>query len=286
MSDHKSWFHSNTMSGLNHFLDNVTKPFDWVDKKVNFVRKIPVVNNFMDYTRHHMADTAAVAGLAAGAYFGGAALLGEGAGEAGAGAAGGAGEGTAMGSAAGTLGAADSAAAAGGLGADLGGAAVVDGTAMGGAAGELGAADSALASGDVASGAGSGFGGVGTDAGVATSPDGGAALSSQQAAAANAARMQKLGQIMQQMGKQGQQSRMVDPSNVRVDLPTLQNPYATSSMAKKTAPTGDLKQSLARGAAGCDPIDTNGVQAAAIQQISKRLVAAKARLAELQKETQ
>lgn len=75
MSGTPSWFKSNSLSGFNHFLKNVTQPFDWVDKKVNLVRRIPIVNNFVEGSRNHLGDTAAVAALATGAYFGGSAAL-------------------------------------------------------------------------------------------------------------------------------------------------------------------------------------------------------------------
>jgi hypothetical protein len=96
--------------------------------------------------------------------------------------------------------------------------------------------------------------------------------------------MQQAGKAMQNAGQQ--QQREVDSSRVNVDAPQLQNPYAVSSKAMKTAATAGASQAIAKGAEGCDPIDTNGVQAAAIQELTKRVTAAKSRLAALQKEEQ
>lgn len=59
-----------------------------------------------------------------------------------------------------------------------------------------------------------------------------------------------------------------------------------SSKAKKNAAGASAAQAaLARGVAGTDPIDTNGTQLLATQELAKRLERAKAELAQLQGNT-
>lgn len=240
MSDsrYQSWFHSNIMSGANHFVHNITQPFDWVDSKVNLLRRIPVFNTAVEYMRDHGADTAAIVAAAVAAYYGGSYLA---------------------------------AGSEGGAGA---GAGAAGGTAMGGAAGELGAVDSAAAS--------EGLGLTAADVG-GTSSAGLTSVNGVSSAPAWAKWARLGGNAMQQMGGK-KDDRPLEESDVKTDTPPLQNPYATSSKAAKTLPTGDVSMSLARGAAGTDAIDQAGVQMAAVQELSKRLRAAQARLAELQKE--
>lgn len=96
--------------------------------------------------------------------------------------------------------------------------------------------------------------------------------------------VQKFGNAMQDMAKQQQErQRQLQESNVAVDTPRLYNPYATSSKRAKTAPTGSVNDAMRRGVAGSDAIDANGMQIAAIQEITKRLQVAQKRLAELKR---
>jgi len=282
---------------VNSGLSTVMQPFEKVDKTINPVRRIPIVNRIGDIVASKPGDAAAIA---AGAFFGGSALMaGAGGGAAGGGGAVAAGgEGTAMGGSAGTLGAVDSSLASSELGlsaVDIGGVgAIGDGTAMGGAAGTLGAADSSAASGELGLTAGdvapadefvfnpaqdSQLANVQNDLPAQTSDD---TSTNIQNKADNAKKVQRIGKLMQQMGQQQERDRQAPQSQVRVEAPVLQNPYATSTKTLKTGPTGNVQAAMARGAAGGDAIDSNGVQAAAIQEISKRLVAAKKRLAQLQ----
>lgn len=97
-----------------------------------------------------------------------------------------------------------------------------------------------------------------------------------------------LGAMMVQAAQQQQASaaqQHIAQSNVDLRTPVLPGtPYATSSKALKTGPTEGAQAVIQRGATGQDPVDQNGVQSLSIQAITKRLDAAKKRLAQLQKE--
>lgn len=154
---------------VNSGLSTVMKPFEKVDKTVNPVRKIKPIDRAQDIVAAKPGDAAAVA---AGAFFGGSALLGGGA-------AGGAGAGGAGAGEAGAVGAG------------------AEGTAMGGAAGELGAADSSAASGELglsAADVGGGGAGGGAEAGAGGWQD----------------YVQKYGGMAKGQGQQGRQQQPSD----------------------------------------------------------------------------
>ncbi|MCG3189306.1 MAG: hypothetical protein LKCHEGNO_01626 [Burkholderiaceae bacterium] len=73
----------------------------------------------------------------------------------------------------------------------------------------------------------------------------------------------------------------VEPSNVEIEQPDLAAIYGMSSKQAKQSPDGGADAAIARGATGADPIDTNGVQIAAIQALSRRTKALRARIDEL-----
>jgi hypothetical protein len=245
---------------VNAGLSTVMKPFDKVDKTINPVRKIPIVNRAGDIIANKPGDALAIT---AGAVFGGGAALAGGAGGAGAGAGAGAGE-------------------VGGGGLVAGG----GGTAMGGSAGTLGAADSAAASsslgltaGDV--GAGAAAGGGGDVAGLAAADSAavdaeGAAPGltqgygpAQEAPAASQYRPQ------QQQRKRQQQAQPVSPiSGLSEDQYQALVNQATGQIAQssKTVKTrGATQGAMQRGLAGTHPVDTNGVHIAAIQELNKQI---------------
>lgn len=273
MSATKSWFNSNILSGLNHGLKNVTQPFDWVDKKVNLVRKIPAVNKAMDYTRNHLGDMAAVTGAAYGAWEAAPALAG------GAGAdAGGA---TAMGPAAGTLGAVDSAGAyptAGLVGGD---------TAMGPSAGLLGGVDSSAASsslgltaGDVSPNTSFVFNGA-ADSQLANEQLGLKAVTTDDTLAGIKPASKPM--IMPQRKKQQPQMVQITPISApsadqyQSIVNQTTNQIAQSSKAVKTR--GATQGAMQRGLAGAHPVDTNGVHIAAIQELNKQIESLGAQIA-------
>lgn len=136
---------------VNNGLSHVMQPFDWIDQKVNPVRKIPIVDRAANIIKAKPGDALAIA---AGAFFGGSAALGGGgAGGAGGGVAGGtAAGGGEAGLGAGSLG---TSSGFGGVGMDAGA------TGWGGAS-----AGGAGGTGFGGLGTSSGFGGVGMDAGA------------------------------------------------------------------------------------------------------------------------
>lgn len=73
----------------------------------------------------------------------------------------------------------------------------------------------------------------------------------------------------------------VQQSNVEIEQPDLAAVYGVSSKGAKMAPDGGASDAIARGAAGADPLDTNGVQMAAIQALSQRVKALRARINDL-----
>lgn len=275
MSSTKSWFNSNILSGLNHGLKNVTKPFDWVDKKVDLLRKIPAVDHAIDYTRNHLGDSAAVAGAALGAWEA-APVVG--------GLVGGGSAGTAMGGAAGTLGAADSAGASAALGltaGDVGAAgAVGDATAMGGAAGTLGAADSAAASsslgltaGDVSPNAPFVFNGA-ADSQAANEALNLKPVTTDDTLAGIKPAAKPM--MMPQRKKQQQpQAVAFSPiSGLSADQYQALENQSMSQIAQssKTVKTrGATQGAMERGIAGAHPVDTNGVHIAVIQELNKQI---------------
>lgn len=94
------------------------------------------------------------------------------------------------------------------------------------------------------------------------------------------------GSTMQNMGRAQQQPRSeLEESDVEFEKPDYQgDPYAYSSKRLKTGPRTSMREVMARGASGADPIDQNGVHMASVQALTKRLAEAKQRLGELQKE--
>lgn len=277
---------------VNSGLSTVMKPFDKVDKTINPVRKIPIVNRVGDIVANKPGDALAIT---AGAVFGGAAALGGGAGgAAGGGAEGGlvaGGEGTAMGGSAGTLGAADSAAASSSLGltaGDVGGAAAGGGTAMGGAAGTLGAADSSAASSQ-----------LGLTAGDVSPAQEVAFNSAQDSQLANVQNnLQPVttddtlnsgsGSTQQQQYRQQQQKKKQQPVQISPISGLSEAQYqalvnqATSQIAqssKGVKTRGATQAALERGLAGTHPVDTNGVHIAAIQELNKQIESLGAQIA-------
>lgn len=94
--------------------------------------------------------------------------------------------------------------------------------------------------------------------------------------------LKKGGQGMQQQGAAQQAKPEVNESDVRFERPDYQgDPYAYSSRDLKTGPRASMREVMARGASGADPIDQNGVHMASIQALTKRLTNAKARLEKL-----
>lgn len=73
----------------------------------------------------------------------------------------------------------------------------------------------------------------------------------------------------------------VQPSNVEIEQADLGVVYGVSSKRAKQAPDSDASGAIARGAAGADPIDTNGVQMAAIQALAKPIAAVRSRINDL-----
>lgn len=266
MSTTPSWYNSNTLAGLNHFLYNVDRPFNWVDDKINPARYTNWGDKLHGDARMHGGDTVATLAAVVAAYYGAAEYGAEGAGE---------GAGAGLG--------ADAGFEAGEYGAGSG---ALDGAA-GGAAGGLGS-DAGFEGGEY----GAGDGSLGADEGFEAGEDGsdgslGANQGFEASEDAPKSNMATYGKYMQQAGKMMQQQaqakqQQLHESNVYVTNPPLENKYATSTKTAKTSPHGNVRAAIARGAAGSDPIDANGMEIASIQQLAKRLSAAKARLAQLQ----
>lgn len=269
---------------VNSGLSTVMKPFDKVDKTVNPVRRIPIVNRVGDIVANKPGDALA---LAAGAVFGGGAALGGGAG----GAAGGGAEGglvagggdTAMGGAAGTLGAADSAGASSALGltaGDVGGAAAGGGTAMGGAAGTLGAADSSAASsqlgltaGDVSPAQQVAFNGA-QDSQLANVQNNLQPVTTDDTLNSGSGSTQQQYHQQQQRRRQ-QQTSPVSPisglSEAQYQALVNQATGQIAQSSKGVKTRGATQAALRRGLAGAHPVDTNGVHIAAIQELNKQI---------------
>jgi hypothetical protein len=126
------------------------------------------------------------------------------------------------------------------------------------------------------------LGGVAAGAWGGGSAGGGAGAAGGEAGAGSSAAsgtkpdwMQLIGNQMPQ--QQQQQPEVVEPEPVRFED---EEPLYVRSSEKAKVPAGGM-QAVARGVAGDDPIDANGVQISAIQALHKRLVAAKQRLAQL-----
>jgi hypothetical protein len=274
---------------VNGGLSTVMKPFDKVDQKVNLVRKIPIVNRISNIVANKPGDALAIA---AGAFYGGAAALGGG----GAGGAGGAGAGAGIegGGAIGTTsgfggvgtdGAVSGLSGASGIGGGGGGAPGV------GLQGSIEAIaptslDTAGAVGQTAPGVvdaggsaipttSSGFGGVGTDQGVATSPDGGAALQGDSASASSTQQQQQ----MQQQKKKQQQQPMVpiyrEPTNDQY-AQIVANSNGAIAQSSKTVKTRGAAASVMQSQ---HPVDRNGMHIAAIQEFNKQIDSLSSRIA-------
>jgi hypothetical protein len=235
---------------VNSGLSTVMKPFEKVDKTINPVRRIPIVNRAGDIIASKPGDALA---LVAGAIAGSAALGGGsaagGAGGAGGGGLAAGGEGTAMGGSAGTLGAADSSAASTGLGLTAGD---VGASAGGGDVAGLAAADSAAVDAEGAEpGLTQGYG--------------------------PAQEAPTVGQ--QQFRPQQQQRRRQQPMVQPVTVPgaegyaglvsQLDQQIAQSSKSVKTR--GATQAAMQRGLDCAHPVDTNGVHIAAIQELKKQI---------------
>ena len=252
---------------VNSGLSTVMKPFDKVDKTINPVRRIPIVNRAGDIIANKPGDALAIA---AGAVFGGGALLGGGAG-----------------------GAAGGGAAAGGDGLVAGG----GGTAMGGSAGTLGAADSSLASSELGLTAADVGGTSGATAGLSGGAAGGSAQAFNPAQDSQLANEQlnlqpvttddtlnagggtnSPQQQYQQQGQRQQQRRrpvQVSPipgmsaADYQSIVDRTDSQIAQSSKSVKTR--GATQAAVQRGLAGTHPVDTNGVHIAAIQELKKQI---------------
>lgn len=259
MSSTKSWFNSNILSGLNHGLKNVTKPLDWVDKKVNLVRKIPAFDHAIDYTRNHLGDAAAVAGAAYGAYAAPGLVAGAGSG----------GDAAAIVPAADSVGAAPAAGLVGG-----------DATAMGPAAGTLGGVDSSAASsglgltaGDVSPNAPFVFNGA-ADSQLANEQLGLRAVTTDDTLPSTSAARKPFSMPQR---KQQQQPQMVPITPISAPsadqyaaiVNQTTNQIAQSSKGVKTR--GATQGAMQRGVAGQHPVDTNGVHIAAIQELNRQI---------------
>jgi len=281
-----------SLGGANSFEDVL------FDKDGKFVKVL--ANDAGDDANWNAMALIAAAGLGAGA-LGAGAGAGAGAADAGTGAVS---SGVAGGSAIPT-----DLAAAGGAGEAAGGA----GSIYGGA-GTYGAATDTAYGGLSAAGGGFGTGGVagGTtmaDAAAAGYLPAGGALSGIGAtdalaagglgsAAQSAAESSLLDKVRDKIGKGGLDalanalvnsggssmaaaSRMTPLDQMRADLP-LNGQYVTSSRSTKTNPGGSMRAAMARGAAGENPIDDNGVQIGAIKALKTRIDKVKARIQQLQ----
>ncbi|MBE7418093.1 MAG: hypothetical protein HS128_10135 [Ideonella sp.] len=91
----------------------------------------------------------------------------------------------------------------------------------------------------------------------------------------------RMGEALARMAPPRKPQYPVEPSNVEIEQPDLAAIYGVSSKGAKRAPNGGIDAAIARGAAGADPLDTNGVQMAAIQALSQRVKALRARLNDL-----
>jgi hypothetical protein len=91
---------------------------------------------------------------------------------------------------------------------------------------------------------------------------------------------QKMGDMMSDTGNSMQQPGppRIEESDVRIDTPDLGAVYGLSSKQAKQAPGDSANAAMARGAAGGDPIDQNGVQMAAIQALTARVQALRAKV--------
>lgn len=83
----------------------------------------------------------------------------------------------------------------------------------------------------------------------------------------------RMGRGLNMAGNAMQQQEPPPPvreSDVQIEQPDLEAVYGVSSKGAKKSPDGGASQAIARGAAGADPLDTNGVQMAAIQALTRR----------------
>lgn len=92
---------------------------------------------------------------------------------------------------------------------------------------------------------------------------------------------QRLMSMRQQMPQQQEPPPPVRESDVQIEQPDLEAVYGVSSKGAKKSPDGGASQAIARGAAGADPLDTNGVQMAAIQALTRRTKALRDRINQL-----
>lgn len=242
------WTHltSDVLPGkVNEGLSHVMKPFEYVDKTINPVRKIPIVNRIGNIVAAKPGDAGAIA---AGAYFGGSALLG-------AGGAGGAGAGAAGGGYAGEVGL---------TGADLGtGAAAGDGLGGAVAAGGGGADAAGLAAADSA----------------AVDAEGAVPGLTQGYGAAPAASSSGFHQMPQMGGGQKQREPLrqapiaTEPTlEERERALQVQDPnLVTSSRAKKTPVAVSVAAVAHAGATGKDQVSQNGVHIGAIRALDKQI---------------
>lgn len=94
----------------------------------------------------------------------------------------------------------------------------------------------------------------------------------------------RMGRGLNMAGNAMQQQEPPPPvreSDVQIEQPDLEAVYGVSSKGAKKSPDGGASQAIARGAAGADPLDTNGVQMAAIQALTRRTKALRDRINQL-----
>lgn len=243
---------------VNQGLSAVMRPFDKIDQTINPVRKIPIVNRMANITAAKPGDAMAIA---AGAVFGGGALLGGGAGGGAGGAAGGAGG-------------AGSAGAGAAGGADVGGLAALDSAAVG----AEGAAPGLLGAGEV--GAGGAAAGGGADvAGLAEADSNAVATQGAEPGLTQgygSAPTEGASSSNQQFQQQQEKKRREQIAA----LTTIANPSFNDRQAALMVPSsrslktpvqvrmGDIAHA---GATGADQVSQNGVQIGSIRALHKQI---------------